>query len=33
MQQMRGGFSDEIQKLRQELLDFASLIEAGTRLC
>ncbi len=27
MQQMRGGFSDEIQKLRQELLDFASLIE------
>ncbi len=27
MQQMRGGFSDEIKKLRQELLDFASLIE------
>ncbi|MCB9347617.1 MAG: tRNA uridine-5-carboxymethylaminomethyl(34) synthesis GTPase MnmE [Lewinellaceae bacterium] len=27
LQQMRGGFSDEIQKLRQELLDFASLIE------
>lgn len=27
MQQMRGGFSDEIQKLRQQLLDFASLIE------
>jgi tRNA modification GTPase len=27
MQQMRGGFSDEIQKLRKELLDFASLIE------
>jgi tRNA modification GTPase len=27
MQQMRGGFSNEIQKLRQELLDFASLIE------
>ncbi|MEN0002673.1 MAG: tRNA uridine-5-carboxymethylaminomethyl(34) synthesis GTPase MnmE [Bacteroidota bacterium] len=27
MQQMRGGFSDEIQKLRQELIDFASLIE------
>lgn len=27
MQQMRGGFSDEIQKLRQELLNFASLIE------
>lgn len=27
MQQMRGGFSSEIQKLRQELLDFASLIE------
>ncbi len=27
MQQMRGGFSNEIQLLRQELLDFASLIE------
>ena len=27
MQQMRGGFSSEIAKLRQELLDFASLIE------
>ena len=27
MKQMRGGFSDEIKKLRQELLDFASLIE------
>lgn len=27
MQQMRGGFSDEIQGLRQQLLDFASLIE------
>ena len=27
MQQMRGGFSDEIQRLRQQLLDFASLIE------
>ena len=27
IQQMRGGFSDEIKKLRQELLDFASLIE------
>ncbi|CAM4303909.1 tRNA uridine-5-carboxymethylaminomethyl(34) synthesis GTPase MnmE [Gillisia limnaea] len=27
MQQMRGGFSSEIQRLRQELLDFASLIE------
>lgn len=27
MQQMRGGFSYEIQKLRQELLNFASLIE------
>ncbi|WP_423818816.1 tRNA uridine-5-carboxymethylaminomethyl(34) synthesis GTPase MnmE [Salinimicrobium sp. TIG7-5_MAKvit] len=27
MQQMRGGFSNKIQKLRQELLDFASLIE------
>ncbi len=27
MRQMRGGFSNEIQKLRQELLDFASLIE------
>ena len=27
MQQMRGGFSNEIQQLRQELLDFASLIE------
>ncbi len=27
MQQMRGGFSDEIKKLRQELIDFAALIE------
>lgn len=27
MQQMRGGFSKEIQNLRQELLNFASLIE------
>jgi tRNA modification GTPase len=27
MQQMRGGFSDEIEKLRKELIDFASLIE------
>jgi len=27
MEQMRGGFSDEIQTLRQELIDFASLIE------
>ena len=27
MQQMRGGFSSEIKKLRDELLDFASLIE------
>ncbi|QCW99687.1 tRNA uridine-5-carboxymethylaminomethyl(34) synthesis GTPase MnmE [Aggregatimonas sangjinii] len=27
MQQMRGGFSNEIKKLRDELLDFASLIE------
>lgn len=27
MQQMRGGFSNEIKKLRQELLNFASLIE------
>ncbi|MDT0678616.1 tRNA uridine-5-carboxymethylaminomethyl(34) synthesis GTPase MnmE [Autumnicola musiva] len=27
MQQMRGGFSNELQRLRQELLDFASLIE------
>ena len=27
MQQMRGGFSNEISKLRQELLNFASLIE------
>ena len=27
MQQMRGGFSSEIYRLRQELLDFASLIE------
>ncbi len=27
MQQMRGGFSDEIALLRQELLNFASLIE------
>lgn len=27
LQQMRGGFSDEIQKLRQQLIDFASLIE------
>ena len=27
IQQMRGGFSNEIQRLRKELLDFASLIE------
>ncbi len=27
MQQMRGGFSEEIKVLRQELIDFASLIE------
>ena len=27
LQQMRGGFSNEIHRLRQELLDFASLIE------
>ena len=27
MQQMRGGFSNEIKKLREELLNFASLIE------
>ena len=27
MNQMRGGFSNEIQQLRQELIDFASLIE------
>lgn len=27
MQQMRGGFSNEIKKLRDELVDFASLIE------
>ncbi len=27
MQQMRGGFSDEIKQLRQQLIDFASLIE------
>jgi tRNA modification GTPase len=27
MQQMRGGFSNEIAKLREELLNFASLIE------
>jgi tRNA modification GTPase len=27
MQQMRGGFSSEIKNLRQELLNFASLIE------
>jgi len=27
MHQMRGGVSDEIKKLRQELIDFASLIE------
>ena len=27
IQQMRGGFSKEIKKLRQQLLDFASLIE------
>ena len=27
MQQMRGGFSNELQNLRQELLNFASLIE------
>ena len=27
MQQMRGGFSDEIKALRQELIDFAALVE------
>ncbi len=27
MQQMRGGFSNEIKELRQQLIDFASLIE------
>ena len=27
LQQMRGGFSDEIKKLREQLLNFASLIE------
>jgi len=27
LQQMRGGFSDEIKHLRQQLIDFASLIE------
>lgn len=27
LQQMRGGFSKDLQKLRQQLLDFASLIE------
>ena len=27
MKQMRGGFSDEIKELRQELIDFAALIE------
>ncbi len=27
LQQMRGGFSNKIQELRQELLDFASLME------
>ncbi|MEM9992109.1 MAG: tRNA uridine-5-carboxymethylaminomethyl(34) synthesis GTPase MnmE [Bacteroidota bacterium] len=27
MQQMRGGFSDDIKQLRQQLIDFASLIE------
>jgi tRNA modification GTPase len=27
LRQMRGGFRDEIQRLRQELIDFASLIE------
>lgn len=27
MQQMRGGFSNEIRRLRQELIDFAALIE------
>ena len=27
MQQMRGGISAEIKQLRQELVDFASLIE------
>jgi len=27
MQQMRGGFSNQISKLRQELIDFAALIE------
>jgi NADH pyrophosphatase NudC (nudix superfamily) len=32
MQQMRGGFSNEIAKLREELLNFASL-RTRTRLC
>lgn len=27
MKQMRGGFSEEVQQLRQELIDFAALIE------
>ncbi|MEM1323401.1 MAG: tRNA uridine-5-carboxymethylaminomethyl(34) synthesis GTPase MnmE [Bacteroidota bacterium] len=27
LQQLRGGYSDEIQQLRQQLIDFASLIE------
>ena len=27
MQQLRGGYSDEIKRLRQELIDFAALIE------
>ena len=28
MKQMRGGFSDEIKELRQELIDFAALIDS-----
>ena len=33
MQQMRGGFSNEIAKLREELLNFASLNRTRIRLC
>jgi tRNA modification GTPase len=32
MQQMRGGFSNEIAKLREELLNFASLSNSNSTL-
>ena len=32
MQQMRGGYSNEIKSLRDQLIKFAALIELGTWL-